>query len=113
MSFIFQYRVLPGSNEMIKGITIKTYMIIDTVDYLVDSFDDRQYEFFAPIQVLFLGSDVLSETDVTYTETKFTLKHILANSVPSGSIIHVQIPPQIEVLDADSVMDSCSSSENL
>ena len=64
-------------------------MIIDTVDYLVDFFDDREYSFFAPIQVLFLGSDVLSESSVTYTESKFTLKHILANSVPYGSIIHV------------------------
>ena len=98
---------------MIKGITIETYMTLDTIDYLVDSFNDREFEFFAPTQVLFLGSDVLSESQVTYTETKFTLKHTLANSVPYGSIIHIQIPPQIEVLDADSVVNSCATAENL
>ena len=93
LSFIFRNRVLPGSNEMIKGITIKTYMTIDTVDYLVDSYDNRAHDFFAPDQVLFLASEVSTETHVTYTESKFTLRHTTANSVPYGSIIHIQIPP--------------------
>lgn len=88
-------------------------MALDGIEYMVDSFDDREFDFFAPIQVLFLSSSVLTESKITYTETKFTLKHSLASSVPGGAIIHVEIPPQVLVLDEDAVEESCDSSENL
>ena len=88
-------------------------MTIDAIEYIVDSFDDREYEFFAPVQVLFLSSSVLTERKMTYTETKFTLTHSLASSVPAGAIIHVEIPPQILVLDEEAVEESCDSTENL
>ena len=48
LSLEFRNRVLPGSNLMIKGIKIETYVTIENVDYLVDIFDDSEYEFFAP-----------------------------------------------------------------
>ena len=48
LSIVFENRVLPGSNEMIQGITIETYMTLDFEDYLVDKFEDRSYRFFAP-----------------------------------------------------------------
>jgi hypothetical protein len=39
---------LPVSNEMIRGITVETYMTIDLEDYLVDTFEGPTLEFFAP-----------------------------------------------------------------
>ena len=109
LSFIFQYRVLPGSNQLIKGISIDTFMLIDGVEHNVDSFEDRNYPFFAPVSVLFLDSTVLTESKTTYTETKFALKHSLASSVPAGATIHVEIPPQVIVLDERAVEQSCGS----
>lgn len=88
---------------MIKGISIDTFMLIDGLEHNVDSFEDRNYEFFAPVSVLFLDSTVLTESKTTYTETKFALKHSLASSVPADAIIHVDIPPQVIVLDENAV----------
>ena len=113
LSITFQKRVLPGSNEMIRGITIEIYATLDGQDFLVDIFDNQEFEFFAPLKVLFLTSDISSESDTIYTKTKFSLTHTLATSVPFGSIIHIQIPPQIEVADAVSVAESCTGARPL
>ena len=48
LTIVFHDRVLPGSNLMLKGIEIRTYMKVDGSDYLIDSFVDDTKEFFAP-----------------------------------------------------------------
>ena len=51
LSIVFRNRILPGANLMIKGIMIETHMTLENdVDYLVDTFDDLEKEFFAPLQ---------------------------------------------------------------
>jgi hypothetical protein len=33
---------------MIKGIAISTFMVIENGDYMIDKFEDKNLEFFAP-----------------------------------------------------------------
>lgn len=93
LALVFRNRELPGSNQMIRGIEIKTYEMIDGINYLIDSLKDPLFDFFAPVQQLFLASEVLSGSDEVYSMTNFTLVHTLANFVPSDAIINISIPP--------------------
>ena len=77
---------------MIKGIEIKTIVVVESVDYVVDIFSDFDLNFFAPVQQLFLASEVLTESEEVYTETKFTFRHTLANSVATNAIMTILIP---------------------
>ena len=58
---------------MIKGISIATFMAIENVDYLIDKLEDRNLEFFAPDQLLFLASTVSAGSIEVYTATYVTL----------------------------------------
>ena len=107
ITLYFLNRVLPGANLMIHGIKIQTYAMIEGEEFLIDEFDQPDLEFFAPLQQLFIKSIVETGSDEVYTETEFTLSLVLANSVPSTAIMHIMIPPQIEVKDTATVEDSC------
>ena len=74
---------------------------------------DDTKEFFAPEQQLFLKSNVLAASEEVYTETRFTLIHILNNNVPADAILHITIPPSIEVKDIATVEGSCAPERNL
>ena len=113
LSIVFHDRVLPGANLMIKGIEIRTYMSIDGVDYIIDSLLDDTKEFFAPVQQLFLKSNVYAASDEVYTETRFTLTHVLNNNVPSDAILQIRVPPELEVKDIATVEGSCAPERNL
>lgn len=114
VSIAFRDRILPGSNLMIKGILIQTYMTLaDGEDYLIDTFDDDEYPFFAPASQLFLQSSVFVDKEETYEETPFYISNKLANNVKKGAIIHVTIPKQVEVIDPTVVVKSCQAQKNL
>lgn len=48
-------------------------MAIENVDYLIDKLEDRNLEFFAPDQLLFLASTVSAGSIEVYTATYVTL----------------------------------------
>ena len=98
---------------MIKGIKISTYMTLEGDDYLIDTYEDAEHEFFKPTQQLFLSSAVSVLKEETYEETNFFITNKLANNVPEGAIINVNIPKQIEVRDAAEAMASCIGELNL
>lgn len=98
---------------MIKGIKIQSYMSLEGADYLIDTFDEPEFEFFAPKQQLFLSSSVSVEKEETFEETNFFISNKLANNVEEGAIINITIPKEIEVKDAASVMASCVGELNL
>ena len=92
LQITFRDMVLPGSNQMIRGILIETWVTFEDEDYLVDRIDNPLRDFFAPEQQLLLASKVLTGSDEVYTATDFTFNHQLANSAMPGAIIVVTIP---------------------
>lgn len=61
----------------------------------------------------FLYTSVEAGTTQTYTESSFRFTHIVANYIPSGSIIEIEIPKQIEVIDEEDVKNNLLGIENL
>lgn len=113
IAIMFRNRVLPGANLMIRGIKIETYMIIESQDFLIDTFEDFNLDFFAPLSQLFLNSEVITGNEEVYTMTDFVFIHKLANNVPFDAIMHLNIPKQIEVSDVAVVEKSCTAYKNL
>ena len=70
-------------------------------------------DFFAPQQVEFLFSEVTTQSDSTYTETRFQFIHTLATNVNSDAILFINIPPEIEIFDPEKVVESCKSAKSL
>ena len=77
---------------MIKGIKIETFMTVDDEDFMIDTFDDPEVEFFAPEQQLFLSSSVRVEKEEVFEDTAFFIMNKLANNIMGGAIINVTIP---------------------
>lgn len=92
LQITFRDMVLPGSNQMIRGILIETWVTLEDEEYLVDRIDNPIRDFFAPEQQLLLSSEVLTGSDEVYTATDFTFKHQLANTAMKDAIIVVTIP---------------------
>lgn len=112
LTMVFRQRELPGSNQMIKGIRIATYLVLEEVPQIVDLYDEPDQEFFAPEQQLFLVSEVITASEVTFTQSAFEFRMTLANRVPTGDAkIFITIPEQVRVnSNARSLIEnSCSA----
>ena len=68
-------------------------MTIDDINYLVDEYVNALHDFFSPEQQLFLSSEVTAGSEEVFTATYFSVKHTLANFVPSSAILQIRIPP--------------------
>jgi hypothetical protein len=103
---------------MLKGIKIELIQLtkkdgVYTEKNLVDVISDSNFEFFAPVPVLFLYSEIRTNLQITYTETAFTFTMSSANSVPEDGIIKLELPAEVRVTDAAQVMKSCKGQSNL
>lgn len=112
LTIAFKNRVLPGSKQPVKGISINTYQINNGKAYLVDSYENPGLIFFETQSTLFFSAAVKSSSQITYTNTGLTFEVTLANDVPIGSIIRVQFPREVKIANIFVVQKFCKSLSN-
>ena len=98
---------------MIQGITIQMVQVYEDTDYVIDEFVDENIEFFAAEAQLFADFVLSTESEEVYTETVFSFKAKVRNTIPSDAIIGIVLPSQIEIADKATAENSCTSGFNL